>query len=135
VDEDSEPLYSFGHGLTYTSFEYGVPNIVRGGAGCEVEVTNTGERAGRSVVQLYVRRLRTTVWPRTLELHAFESVDLAPGESRTVTFALGDGQLAQVGADLETAVLPGSVEIRVAGSARGALGAVPAVLDIEDIRG
>lgn len=130
VDEDSEPLYSFGHGLTYTTFEYGVPNIRRDGVSCAVEVTNTGERAGRSVVQLYVRRLRTSVWPRTLELRAFEAVDLAPGESRTVTFALGEDQLAQVGADLETAVLEGSVEIRVAGSAREALDAVPAVLDV-----
>ncbi|MDQ0930148.1 glycoside hydrolase family 3 N-terminal domain-containing protein [Streptomyces turgidiscabies] len=127
VDEDAEPLYSFGHGLTYTTFAYGVPKVVAGGAGCEVDVTNTGDRAGRSVVQLYIRPLRTTVWPRTLELRAFESVDLAPGERRTVTFALGDDQLAQVGGDLEWAVQPGSVEIRVAGSARGALDAVPVV--------
>ncbi|NEC86266.1 glycoside hydrolase family 3 N-terminal domain-containing protein [Streptomyces sp. SID12501] len=139
VDEDAEPLYSFGHGLTYTTFEYGVPNIRPDGASCgaqveievEVAVTNTGERAGRSVAQLYIRPLRTTVWPRTLELRAFQGVDLAPGECRTVTFSLGPDQLAQVGADLRTAVLPGSVEIRVAESARGALGAVPVVLDIK----
>ncbi|MDX3498750.1 glycoside hydrolase family 3 N-terminal domain-containing protein [Streptomyces turgidiscabies] len=125
VDQDAEPLHSFGHGLTYTRFEYGTPNIVEGGAGCEVDVTNTGDRAGRSVVQLYIRPLRTTVWPRTLELRAFESVDLAPGERRTVTFHLGPEQLAQVGTDLERAVLPGSVEIRVAQSAREALTAEP----------
>ncbi|WP_229695516.1 glycoside hydrolase family 3 N-terminal domain-containing protein [Streptomyces lacrimifluminis] len=135
VDEDAEPLYSFGQGLTYTSFEYGVPNIVRDGTSygvsCEVDVTNTGERAGCSVVQLYIRPLRTTVWPRTLELRAFQSVDLAPGECRTVAFTLGVDQLAQVGVDLERTVLPGSVEIRVAESARGALDAVPAVLDVQ----
>lgn len=130
VDEDTEPLYSFGHGLTYTTFEYGVPNLGQDGARCEVEVTNTGDRAGRSVAQLYIRPLRTTVWPRILELRAFQSVDLAPGERRTVTFPLGEGQLAQVGADLERAVLPGSVEIRVAESARGALTAVPVVLTV-----
>ncbi len=131
VDQDAEPLYSFGHGLTYTTFEYGVPRLTgEGQTGCEVEVTNTGERAGRSVVQLYLRRLRTPVWPRTLELRGFQSVDLDPGERRTVTFPLGDDQLAQVGADLETGVLPGSVEIRVADSARGALDAVPVVLQV-----
>ncbi|MEU6222494.1 glycoside hydrolase family 3 N-terminal domain-containing protein [Streptomyces sp. NPDC047042] len=127
VDEDAEPLYSFGHGLTYTTFEYGVPDIGPGGDSCEVEVSNTGARAGRAVVQLYIRPLRTTVWPRTLELRAFESVDLAPGERRTVTFALGAEQLTQVDRDLERRVLPGSVEIRVAGSAREALDAVPAI--------
>jgi beta-glucosidase len=132
VDEDAEPLYSFGQGLTYTTFEYGVPRLTEEEpVRCEVEVTNTGERAGRSVAQLYIRPLRTTVWPRTLELRAFRCVDLAPGECRTVTFALGDHQLAQIGADLKTAVLPGSVEIRVAESARGALGAVPVVLHIQ----
>ncbi|WP_107101128.1 glycoside hydrolase family 3 N-terminal domain-containing protein [Streptomyces graminilatus] len=131
ADEDAEPLYSFGHGLTYTTFEYGVPNIGRNGASCEVEVSNTGERAGRSVVQLYIRPLRTTVWPRTLELRAFRSVDLAPGERGTVTFPLGEERLAQVGPDLERMPLPGSVEIRVAESARGALDAVPVVLDIK----
>ncbi|WP_198655371.1 glycoside hydrolase family 3 N-terminal domain-containing protein [Streptomyces geranii] len=130
VDEDAEPLYSFGHGLTYTSFEYGVPNIRPGGGSCEVEVTNTGGRAGRSVVQLYVRRVRTSVWPRTLELRGFQAVELAPGERRTVVFALGEEQLAQVGGDLATVVLPGSVEIRVAESAREALDSVPAVLDL-----
>ncbi|WUB77415.1 glycoside hydrolase family 3 C-terminal domain-containing protein [Streptomyces sp. NBC_00576] len=128
ADEDAEPLYPFGHGLTYTTFEYGAPNIGRDGASCAVEVTNTGELAGRSVVQLYIRPLRTTVWPRTLELRAFRSIDLAPGECRTVTFALGVDQLAQVDGDLERAVLPGSVEIRVAESARGALDAVPVIV-------
>ncbi|NEA66518.1 glycoside hydrolase family 3 N-terminal domain-containing protein [Streptomyces sp. SID12488] len=137
VDEDAEPQYSFGHGLTYTTFEYGVPNIRPDGASCgdqvevEVAVTNTGGRAGRSVAQLYIRPLRTTVWPRTLELRAFQGVDLASGECRTVTFSLGPDQLAQVGADLKAAVLPGSVEIRVAESARGALGVVPVVLGIK----
>ncbi|WP_327700168.1 glycoside hydrolase family 3 N-terminal domain-containing protein [Streptomyces sp. NBC_00459] len=130
VDEDAEPLYSFGQGLTYTTFAYGVPNIVDDGASCEVEITNTGQRAGRSVAQLYIRPLRTTVWPRTLELRAFQGVDLAPGESRTVAFTLGTEQLAQVDGALERVVLPGSVEIRVAESARGALGAVPVVLGV-----
>lgn len=113
ADEDAEPLYSFGHGLSYTSFAYGPPRL--SGPTVEVDVTNTGQRPGRSVAQLYLRRLRTPVWPRTLELCGFRAVDLAPGETRTVAFPLG-------------ADLPGRgtvVEFRVAQSARAALSAVP----------
>ncbi|MCF1598168.1 glycoside hydrolase family 3 C-terminal domain-containing protein [Streptomyces muensis] len=113
VDEDAEPLYSFGHGLSYTSFAYGPPRL--SGHTVEADITNTGRRRGRSVAQLYLRRLRTPVWPRTLELCGFRAVDLAPGETRTVAFPLG-------------ADLPGRgtvVEFRVAESARAALGAVP----------
>lgn len=113
VDEDAEPLYSFGHGLSYTSFAYGPPRL--SGHTVEADITNTGRRRGRSVAQLYLRRLRTPVWPRTLELCGFQAVDLAPGETRTVAFPLG-------------ADLPGRgtvVEFRVAESARAALTAVP----------
>lgn len=129
VDESAEPLYSFGHGLSYTSFAYGPPLL--SGHTVTVDVTNAGERIGRTVVQLYIRRLITPVWPRTLELRAFRSVELVPGETRTVVIPLGADQLAQVGADLETGVLPGTMEIRVAESARAALNAVPAVLRID----
>ncbi|NGO10336.1 beta-glucosidase [Streptomyces sp. HC44] len=129
ADESAEPLYSFGHGLSYTTFEYGPPRLSQDTV--EVDVTNTGERYGRTVVQLYIRRLLTPVWPRTLELRAFQGAGLAPGERRTVAFSLGADQLAQVGADLETretSVLPGTLEIRVAESAKAALTAVPVVL-------
>jgi beta-glucosidase len=105
VDESAEPRYSFGHGLSYTSFAYGEPRPT--GLMVEVDVTNTGRRYGRSVVQVYLRRLITRTWPRTLELCAFEGVGLAPGECRTVTLPL-DG-------------VSGTVEIRVAASAREAL--------------
>ncbi|MFD3497321.1 glycoside hydrolase family 3 N-terminal domain-containing protein [Streptomyces sp. NPDC058676] len=128
VDESAEPLYSFGHGLSYTSFAYGPPRLYRDTV--TVDVTNTGKRKGRTVVQLYTRRLRTSVWPRTLELRAFTTVGLEPGESRAVAFRLGTRQLAQVGADLETAVLPGTLEIRIAESSRAALTAVPLTLTL-----
>ncbi|MCX4767705.1 glycoside hydrolase family 3 C-terminal domain-containing protein [Streptomyces sp. NBC_01275] len=113
VDESAEPLFSFGHGLSYTTFAYGEPRVA--GRTVEVDVVNTGERHGRTVVQLYIRRLRTPTWPRTLELCAFEGVALAPGQCRTVGMRLA--------ADL------GAVEIRVAASAREAQTAVPLVFD------
>ncbi|EKX69124.1 glycoside hydrolase family 3 N-terminal domain-containing protein [Streptomyces ipomoeae] len=128
VDGGAEPLFSFGHGLSYTTFRYGPPRL--SGRTVEVDVTNTGQRHGRTVAQLYIRPLRTPVWPRTLELRAFQAVDLAPGECRTVGIRLGADQLELVGADLERTVLPGtSFEVRVAGSAREALTAPPLVVE------
>ncbi|MEV3906751.1 glycoside hydrolase family 3 N-terminal domain-containing protein [Streptomyces canus] len=111
VDESAQPRYSFGHGLSYTSFAYGTPRPM--GLTVEVDVTNTGQRYGRSVVQVYLRRLLTPTWPRTLELCAFEGVGLAPGERRTVSLTLDPEQLAP----------SRTVEIRVAASAGEALGA------------
>jgi beta-glucosidase len=119
VDTDAEPLYSFGHGLSYTSFAYGPARLA--GNVIEVDVTNTGKRHGRSVAQVYIRRLLTPVWPRTLELHAFQGVELAPGERRTVEIPFGTDQLEQVGA----------VEIRVAESARAALAVEPVVVQLK----
>ncbi|POX48196.1 glycoside hydrolase family 3 N-terminal domain-containing protein [Streptomyces sp. Ru72] len=118
VDVDAEPLYAFGQGLSYTTFSYGPPRADRHTV--TVDVANTGERHGRTVVQVYLRRLITSVWPRTLELCAFEGVDLAPGECRAVTLPLDAERLGDAGA----------VEIRVAESSRAALTAVPAVLDL-----
>lgn len=116
VDESAEPRFSFGHGLSYTTFAYGEPYLE--GRTVTVDVTNTGDRPGRSVVQVYLRRLIAASWPRTLELCAFQGVDLAPGERRTVRLAV------------ETGESTGTVEIRVAESARAALDAVPLVLDL-----
>ncbi|MFD4877862.1 glycoside hydrolase family 3 N-terminal domain-containing protein [Streptomyces sp. NPDC058420] len=119
VDATAEPLYSFGHGLSYTNFAYGPPRIE--GRVIEVDVTNTGKRQGRSVVQVYIRRLLTRVWPRMLELHAFQAVELGPGECRSVEIPFGTDQLEQVGA----------VEVRVAQSARAALAVEPVVVRLE----
>ncbi|MEU2776524.1 glycoside hydrolase family 3 N-terminal domain-containing protein, partial [Streptomyces sp. NPDC007162] len=118
VDGSAEPASSFGHGLAYTDFAFGTPRL--DGRTVAVEVTNTGARRGRSIVQVYLRRMITATWPRTLELCAFEGVDLAPGECRTVVTRLGADRLA--GADV--------VQIRVASSARAALTAVPLTLDL-----
>jgi beta-glucosidase len=117
VDESAEPLHSFGHGLSYTRFEFGAPRV--SGREVEVDVTNSGDRYGRTVVQVYLRRLITSFWPRTLELCAFEGVALAPGERRTVTMTLG----------VEPACA--AFEIRVAESARAALTAVPVVVHLD----
>ncbi|WP_199837546.1 glycoside hydrolase family 3 C-terminal domain-containing protein, partial [Streptomyces caniscabiei] len=120
VDGSAEPAYSFGHGLSYTTFDLGAPRV--SGRTVEAEVTNTGSRHGRSVVQVYLRRLVTRTWPRTLELCAFEGVGLAPGERRTVRLRFD----VPVGTD--------ALELRVAWSAREALDVAPVVVDLRDIR-
>jgi beta-glucosidase len=108
VFSDSTPLYPFGHGLSYTSFECGAPqaastSVARGGkVRVSVKVTNTGKRAGQEVVQLYIRDEIASRTRPVKQLRGFEKVALKAGESRTVTFELptddfgfrdGDGKL------------------------------------------
>jgi len=89
-----EVSYPFGHGLTYTTFEYADLRAQVSGAGQDVrvdvtcEVTNTGDRAGKEVVQLYVGDPQASVARPARELKAFAKVHLEPGESRTVQFRL-----------------------------------------------
>jgi beta-glucosidase len=87
-----EVRYPFGHGLSYTSFEYGTLEIDRDGDGvvAYVDVTNTGNRAGKEVVQLYVSDVESSVPRPPQELKAFEKIALEPGETRSVRFVLGD---------------------------------------------
>jgi beta-glucosidase len=86
-----EPRYPFGHGLSYTSFAYGTLEVERDGddvVAC-IDVTNTGERAGKEVVQLYVTDVESSVPRPPKELKAFEKIALEPGETRSVRFVLG----------------------------------------------
>ncbi|MET8472280.1 glycoside hydrolase family 3 N-terminal domain-containing protein [Streptomyces sp. NPDC006422] len=110
VDEPVAPLYPFGHGLSYTTTEFGAPRVADGV--CEVEVVNTGRRPVRETVQLYVRRVGgATSWPRVRELRGFRRIDLAPGERATVAFPLDDAVLASVTRSLDLAVEPGTYAI------------------------
>ena len=100
ADVPNTPLFPFGHGLSYTTFSYSEPRlsaeeIERGGElRVEVTVTNTGERAGSEVAQLYVRDLVGSTTRPVKELKGFRKVDLAPDEARTVTFTLRADDLA-----------------------------------------
>jgi beta-glucosidase len=91
---DGDPLYPFGHGLSYTRFEYSDLRVDRPAIGAtdpvsvSVRVSNAGERAGHEVVQLYARALDRTVPMPRRQLWAFERVPLKPGESRVLTFRL-----------------------------------------------
>ncbi len=94
-----EPLFPFGHGLSYTTFEYSdlqVPGTAAKGQPVTVQVTvkNTGERAGKEVVQVYVRDVEASQMRPLKELKRFEKVALQPGESKTLSFTLDERALS-----------------------------------------
>lgn len=118
-----EPLYPFGHGLSYTRLEYTDLRIAPeqigadGKATISLDVTNMGARAADEVVQLYVSYLNSGVSRPAKELKGFARVPLAAGERRTVTFTLAASQLAYWAGE-GWAVDPGTVEVGVGGSSR-----------------
>lgn len=94
TSKDMEVLFPFGHGLSYTTFEYSNLSADKEQVNesellnVSVDVTNTGSRAGKEVVQLYVAPKGGTIIRPVRELRAFEKIALAPGETKTVTFTL-----------------------------------------------
>lgn len=94
ITRDISPLFPFGHGLSYTTFEYGkatisAPNMLEGGAvTVGIKVTNTGKQAGKEVVQLYIGNQTGYEHHPSLELKQFKKIHLEPNESQTVTFTL-----------------------------------------------
>ena len=119
-----QPLFPFGHGLSYTTFELGNlrPERSQAQIGDEVslslDVTNTGTCAGDEVVQLYVRHPDAVVPRPMLELKGFRRIHLRPGERRTVTFSLHTHQLGYYDVTMRYAVHPGMVELLIGNSSR-----------------
>jgi beta-glucosidase len=120
--EDAAPLFPFGHGLSYTTFEISEPRLSATRVGSdqpvqvEATVRNTGSRAGDEVVQLYITRTELPVTRPVLELKGFERVTLAPGESRTVRFTLTPAQLAYFDRAMKEVNGPGPVAVHVGNS-------------------
>lgn len=88
----TEPLYPFGYGLSYTTFEYSALELARTDTGVDVTFTvkNTGKRAGADVPQVYVSDLECSLVRPLRELKGYEKVNLAPGQSKRVTISLGE---------------------------------------------
>jgi beta-glucosidase len=113
IDEVNAPLYPFGFGLGYTTFEYrdlqvASPRVARDGLlRASVTVTNAGPRAGDEVVQLYVRDLVASVTRPVRELKGFRRITLVPGESRRVHFEVPAASLGFHGRDMAYVVEPG----------------------------
>jgi beta-glucosidase len=122
VDEKDTPLFPFGHGLSYTHFEYNglkvMPATIPAGGSADVGVTvsNTGAVAGEEVAQLYIRELVSSVTTPGLALKGFGRVLLQPGESRTLHFRLGPDQLALWNREMRRVVEPGEFDIMVGSS-------------------
>jgi beta-glucosidase len=119
MDSTDEPLYPFGWGLSYTTFEYGDPAIspdtigTTATATVSVRVTNTGDVQGDEVVQLYIRDEISSVTRPVKELKGFQRITLGPAETRTVTFPLGPGELSFLNRDMKRVVEPGTFKIMV----------------------
>ena len=111
VEMSAKPLYPFGFGLSYTSFEYSDLTIT--GLAATFKVTNTGNRKGDEVVQLYVRHGLSSVVQPERQLKAFKRITLEPGETRQVTLSLEDDDLAIVDANMKWTVEPGSYQILI----------------------
>jgi beta-glucosidase len=124
-DASAKPLFAFGHGLTYTSFSYGALDVVASGTTAEpivlrVSVTNTGERRGTEVVQLYVRDEVASVVRPFQQLVGFTRVDLEPGSTATVTFEVHPSRLAFYDEAMRFVVEPGTFRFAVGGASNAA---------------
>jgi beta-glucosidase len=119
VDLPASPLYPFGHGLGYSTFELSAaairePTVLPGGElVVGVTLTNTGDRRGDEVVQLYVRDPQASITRPERELKSFVRVTLDPGRSTPITFRVPVAQLGFYDAGLRYAVEPGAIDVFV----------------------
>ena len=124
ADLTQEPLFPFGHGLSYTQYRYSnlrlaSPTLARGqAAAVSVDVENAGPRAGDEIVQVYVSDVVTSVTWVNKALKGFARVHLAPGEKKTVQVALPWEAFQIVDAEGRSVVEPGEFEILVGPSSR-----------------
>ena len=122
MDVENTPLYPFGYGLSYTTFEYDNLQLNKSSFAMNepvevsVEVSNTGNRDGKEVVQLYIRDLYGSVIRPVKELKGFELVELKKGETKTVNFRLTQEELGFYNQQGEYVVEPGEFEVFVGGS-------------------
>jgi beta-glucosidase len=120
----TEPLFPFGWGLSYATFQYAnlhlTPDTI-GTAGktrVAVDVTNSGKVKGDEVVQLYIHDEVSSVTRPVKELRGFQRVSLAAGETRTIEFTLGPQDLSFLNRDMQRVVEPGVVEVMVGGNSK-----------------
>jgi beta-glucosidase len=124
--DDVSPLFPFGFGLSYTTFKVGnvrlaKKRIARGGSTrVLVDVTNTGERAGSEVVQMYLRDCVSSVTRPVKELKGFQKVWIEPGETQTVSLDITPESLAFYDVRMNYVVEPGEFEVMVGNSSRDA---------------
>ena len=119
IDERNEPLYPFGFGLSYTTFEYKNLKLTQnqmefnGSIEVSVEVTNSGNYDGKEVVQLYIRDLVGSVTRPVKELKGFQKIEIKQGETKTVSFTITEEELKFYNYDLDFVAEPGDFEVFV----------------------
>jgi beta-glucosidase len=124
--DDVSPLYPFGFGLSYTTFEFKNPRLekkkinLKGSTRVLVDVRNTGKVAGTETVQMYLRDLVSSVTRPVRELKGFKKIFLKPGETKTVALDITQESLAFYGISKKLVVEPGDFEIMVGNSSRSA---------------
>ncbi len=121
TDAPASPLYPFGHGLSYTTFEYSnLQSVWKNDTTLEVSflLTNTGQYDGAEAAQLYMRHNKASVKTPERQLKAFEKVFLKKGETKTVTMILPKSDFAILNADMQWVVEPGTVTLMVGSSSQ-----------------
>ena len=128
ADLTQDPAFAFGEGLGYTTFEYGEPTITNVPASgtfttddtvhTEITLTNTGERKGTEVVQVYIGDIVTSYSWTDRELKAFQRVELEPGQTKTVGFDIPVADCTIVDPDANRIVEPGEFEVLIGHSSR-----------------
>ena len=124
IDVRNDPLYPFGYGLSYTTFEYGKPRLsgttmnANGTLTLTVNVKNTGKYDADEVVQLYIRDVAASISRPVKELKGFERISLKAGESRDVNFTIDVDMLKFYNSDLQYVAEPGDFEVMVGGNSR-----------------
>lgn len=122
--DDASPLYVFGEGRSYTTFDISEPSLSvatiapNGEASVSVNVTNSGDMAGDEIVQMYIRDKISSVTRPVKELKGFERVSLQPGETKTVEFPITREALQFYNRDMNRVVEPGEFDIMVGNSSQ-----------------
>ena len=121
VEGEAAPLYPFGYGLSYTNFTYSNLELTPGNNKDNFQtvsctVTNTGNRDGEEVVQLYIRDKVSSVVTAPIQLKAFKRIALKKGESRKITFTLGEKELGLYNKDMKFVVEPGDFKVMIGSS-------------------
>ena len=113
------PLYQFGHGMSYTNFNYSDIALnskqlkANGTITATIKITNTGQRDGAHTVELYTRDLYASITPSLRKLKAFKKIDLKPGETKDVSFTLSKADLSFINEKLQTVTEPGEFLIMI----------------------
>ena len=130
---EGEVLYAFGHGLSYTQFQYSglsiQPKRIQAGESIviAVNVRNVGTRAGDEVVQFYLTDFEASAPVPIKSLQGFRRVHLEPGEQKHIVFELAPRQMSLINSDMQRVIEPGAFEVSVGGKQPGVRGSMDTV--------